>query len=60
MCKVEEIALEARVAIQNLEYARTLLREVIEKELNHSRASEINIELVKKLRIVDEIIRDNL
>ena len=60
MCKGEEIAQEARVAIQNLEYARTLLREVIEKELNHSRASEINIELVKKLKIVDEIIKDNL
>lgn len=60
MCKVEEIALEARVAIENLEYARALLREIIEKELNHQRAMEINIELVKKLRAVDEIIKDNL
>ena len=60
MCKIQELEREARVAIENLEYARSLLRETIEKELNHSRASDINIELVKKLRIVDEIIRDNL
>lgn len=60
MRRIQELGQEARVAIENLEYARTLLRETIEKELNHSKASEINIELVKKLKVVDEIIRDNL
>lgn len=60
MRRIQELGQEARVAIENLEYARSLLRETIEKELNHSRASEINIELVKKLKVVDGILKDNL
>lgn len=51
---------EGLICVNNIDHALDKLREVISKELNYTKASDINIDLVKKLREIEKEIRECL
>ena len=51
---------EGLICINNINYELDKLRDIIAEELNQTKATDINIRLVKKLREIEKGIRDNL
>jgi len=60
MTRIAKYKRESLICINNIKQSLEELRDVINDKLNHNQAEKIDIELVRKLRRIEENIRESL